>query len=257
MKSRKNILFLIVILSFLVVVLTLFLIVLISKDYKFGFDKNKFVLVEDLEVEVTKIDSINIYTYSTDVEFRESDEKVKIEYYSNVDENSKIVMKDNGIYLREKKNNSVCFGICNVDRKVVIYIPSKYLGDLDIKTSSGDVFSRTNVNDINIVSSSGDIKLLDVNNISLKTSSGDVEIGSVNNKFSLVTSSGDVDIESLNIGENSFIKTSSGDVDIVNNYANCYVETNTSSGDVEVNKFDRKSDIVLKINTTSGDVEVN
>ena len=57
MKSRKNILFLIVILSFLVVVLTLFLIVLISKDYKFGFDKNKFVLVEDLEVEVTKIDS--------------------------------------------------------------------------------------------------------------------------------------------------------------------------------------------------------
>ena len=58
------------------------------------------------------------------------------------------------------------------------------------------------------------------------------------------------------IDSNSSIYTVSGDVDVNNHKNNFYVETNTKSGDVNINKIDRKSDIVLSIKTTSGDINV-
>ena len=84
-----------------------------------------------------------------------------------------------------------------------------------------------------------------------------VEILGNDLSVSALKASGDINIDELDIKENSRIEAKSGDVTINNNVCNCYVEAETNSGDKSINKFDRKSEIELKIKTTSGDISVN
>ncbi len=234
-------------------------------------------LVDSMVIQENSIKTINLLTYSTDLEIKESKDDIRLEYYSNTENNPKIIKEENSIHLDERNYDNACFGICNINRTLVLYIPSNYDGKLNITTTSGDVKSTTNINfgdEVDIVTGSGDVSLLDVNSIYVKTTSGDIKIKEgnitllsttsgdirikkVNNRIAIKTVSGDVTLGELNIKENSSITTTSGDVKVKNNISNCYVSESTTSGDVRIKKSNRKSNIELKIKTTSGDIIVN
>ena len=262
MKSKNLIISLIVLLSIFVIGLATGLFILIRKGYDLNFlikfNKEKTKLVEKIEKETEEVNNIKLNVYSTDVEIKESDNVIRLEYYSNTEENAKIEFENGSIILDEQKYETDCIGFCNVNRKVVIYVPESYDGNYDIETTSGDISSKINMlNNTKIKTTSGDIKLNNTNNITINTTSGDIDINKINNKIDAKTTSGDIDINKLNIETNSLIQTTSGDVEIDNNMSGCYIETNSVSGDIKVSKSDRKSDLILKIKTTSGDISVN
>lgn len=277
MKNKSVIIVLIVILSCMVILLTGGFIFLLNNNFNFNlnFNASDIKLIESTDIESNSIDNIKLYSYNADIEIKESDNDIRVEYYSNSEKNPKIIKNDNEIILDERNYDMSCFGFCFINRRVVLYIPSDYDGKFDIETVSGDIYSNINivndismtttsgdielleVNDISVVTTSGDIKVSKTNKISAVTTSGDVTINRVNERVSVKTTSGDIILKNLDIKDNSSVETASGDVSINNNISNCYVETSTTSGDTNISKSDRKSDLILKIKTTSGDITVN
>ena len=281
MKSKGLIITLIVVLSLFTIAISGGLIFLLTRgeDFKFNFnfENANLELIESKEVENTEINKLYINVKSTDIFIKESEnDKVLVEYYSNRKNNPKIELLNNTIIVDESEYDVSCVGFCNQRRKIMIFIPESYEGDLEIDTKSGDVKSTTDLSKnntkintssgdvtlsktgiINVSTSSGDINLDKAKELKATTSSGDIEINTIYDKLSIETSSGDVEIEKINLKDNSNIQTSSGDVEISNNEGLCYIDVTTSSGDQKIKKSDRKSDIVLSIKTNSGDISVN
>ena len=261
MNNKNLIIILIIILSVFVGGLTAGMILLMNNKLDFNFMMNfndsDTKLIDTVTAGNNTINSIKINVYSTDIQIKESNSDIKVEYYSNTEKNTKIVKNDNSIILDESDNDNSCIGFCNIKRKIILYLPTDYTEYLEIKTVSGDIISKVNIlNETNIKTTSGDVLMLDANNISIKTTSGDIGIGKVYEKILVNTTSGDIAIKELDFKENSTIETISGDVSINNNETDCYVETSTVSGDTYIKNSNRKSDLVLKIKTISGDILV-
>lgn len=248
---------LIIILLFIIISLTSVMVFFIKNDFR---DFN-MELIDSYEADVDEIEKFYLDLNSTDIEIKESkNDNILVEYYSNTDNDVKIESKDNTIVIEESKNDKKIKRIFfNNRKKVILFVPETYVGEYELKTKSGDIKSEIDLsnNKVNISSNSGDVSLKTANNIDISTTSGDIEIHQINKGVKINSTSGDIDIDILNIEENSNITSTSGDVNIRKNQSNCYIETNTEHGDVEVNKNDRKSDIVLKIKTTSGDINVD
>ena len=254
MEKKRTIIMLIVI----VIVLSCLHMV---KRYDFYFNiGNEMTLVNKYEVNAGEVNQISLNLYSTDIIIKKSNnEKILVEYYSNQDKNAVIEYENETIMVDETEYNEVCVGICNIERKLILYIPSSFDGMYDFVTTSGDTKSEIVFlnNDTNIMTTSGDIALDVVNDVNITTVSGDVHISGVTNALDVTTTSGDVYIGVLDNKEYSNIATTSGDVKIDTNKSDCYIQVETTSGDRRINKSNRKSDIVLNIKTTSGDVKVN
>lgn len=225
----------------------------------FNYEYNKDITLVDEYISDSEVDIIRLKLYSTDVILKESnDDKVKISYYSNQENNGKIEYLDNTITIDEEEQDVSCTGFCSIKRYVEVYVPTSYNGSYKINTVSGDIKSEINLNNnVNIVTTSGDIYLNEVSDLDITTTSGDIYIDTLTDKTNIITTSGTIHIDTLHIIENSSIITTSGDVLIKDNQSECYIDTNTNSGDIKVNNNNRKSDIILKIKTTSGDIIVS
>ena len=299
MKNKNIIIGLIIFLAVLGVSLVFGMVILLNKniDFSFGFNlgSKNMTLVDTYEEDGKNISKVDLNLYSTDVELKEStNDNLKIEYYSNK-ETANVIKKDNDrVYIDEEDSHAICIGICSNHRKTIVYLPGNYSGLINISTRSGDIKSLIPAieNELNIVTSSGDVYLKNatlvkigtssgdvdigsahklvintssgdvlikelVNNLEVETRSGEIEINKVDQYLKLDTSSGDILIDDLAITNNSIIDTSSGDIKIKDNSSNCYIDFKSNSGDAHINKSDRKSDIVLEVKTRSGDIRVN
>ncbi len=275
MKSKTNAVVAIVILSLVAISLTICFSKMLKGDMNFDmFNFNsQMEKIDSIEKELDEVNEINLDILSTDVIIKEGD-KISLEYFSNQENNGKIEYDNKVISLNETSADTRCIGICNVRRKIIVYLPKEYKGELIIEAKSGDIESLIDLEKAKISTMSGDLELNNVKNAQIKTMSGDVELGSsettiintmsgdvdveeVTKSLEIKTSSGDITVNKISINESSSINTSSGDVVVHNNNSNCYVDTKTSSGDVKIKKSDRKSDIVLTIETSSGDIRVN
>lgn len=283
MKSKSLIITLIVVLSCFVVALTGGLIFLLFRidnfDFSFNFNDSSMELVDSIET--NEVNKIYLNLNSTDIFIKKSEnDKVVVEYYSNREKNPIISYSDNIISIDEDKYkdeyDSKCFVFCNINRKIVLYVPFDFETEFDINTKSGDIKSEVdlsnnvvsvstmsgdvflgNASNIDIRTVSGDVSLDSIVSSNISTTSGDISIKNVSKMINIQTTSGDVLIDNLDIENESSIKTVSGDVVINHNKGNCYVDFKTTSGDERISRSDRKSDIVLKVRTTSGDISVD
>lgn len=213
-------------------------------------------LKEEKEVSLQEVNQISLNLISTDIDIEEnSDNKIKLEYYSNDDNNPTIEFIDNTLSIDEKESLEPCIGICNLRRRVVIYIPKEYIKPIDIITASGDINSSITLQNTKISTVSGDINLVEANGLDIKTTSGDIDINNVNDYINIVTTSGDIHFDYFKANKESSIRTTSGDVTINKCYN--YVDSNTTSGDTYVTNNDLDTTKALKIKTTSGDIIVN
>lgn len=120
-----------------------------------------------------------------------------------------------------------------------IKIQKDGLNDLNITTSSGDIeISNANFNNLTVLSSSGDQQYMNVSaeDSNLTSSSGNIEAKTVAGNMNVVSSSGDIRIIYKKYNNDINIATSSGDVELyLPTSSDFYLDAKTNSGDIKCN----------------------
>jgi len=249
-------------------------------------------LINTQNVEVDDISSIDISNSSRDIIFKrgDSDHMVIREYSSKSKDKSfvSISQSSNILKLKSDKNSGRSWFVLRSNYQYYeVYLPTSYQGSMNIKTSSGDIYSETDLilSDYSLSSSSGyvDLQSLTAEKINIATSSGDidaqylegetelscqsgyVEVGEIKGDIKITTSSGDVNTGrvdgTVNIktssgyadveeGSDTKIETSSGDITISN--VNGRLDIKSSSGYVEAENITGGGSVY----TTSGDINL-
>lgn len=298
MNKRNSIVIKIIALSILAFVLIAFMFACLHLSFNHrGFDKwfnfgsNDYKLVKSETYNLDEIKKINFDLISADIDIRYSDvDTIKLDIYDKDEDSVNVSMSDGVLDVNYDKFSNFCIGFCFDSRRIIMYLPQAFSGELKIDTSSGDVnvldfrntdmiittisgdvrvsgakdikvkttsgeIDVTNVSDLIVNTKSGDIEALDVNNIVGKTTSGSLEVYRLKGSIDFSSISGDVDLSDVNLEKDSKISTVSGDVEIERiNLVD--ILTSTVSGDIDIYTSDRNSNIKLNIKTTSGDIEV-
>lgn len=274
MKNKSITILFIFILAIMAIAIILLLVFLLfgKGESFFNNNLNSTLLLNEYYNE--KIETIHIESISSDVTLKETEEsQIHVEIYGKEKEvvESKL---ENEILNISKKGKMFCFGFCFFKEEIIVYVPKDVVLNIEIKTTSGDIeMNSIKGNDVNLNSTSGDLKLGEVNRAELystsgdivlekanitnaKTTSGDIFLNNIEKQVEAVSVSGNVKIGSLYIESNSKIKTTSGDVSI-EKMGDVYIETSTVSGDIHISNNNRYSATTLNIKTTSGDIYVN
>lgn len=220
-----------------------------------------------------EVRTIHIESISSDVTLKETEEtQIHVEVYGKENEYVESKIENETLNI-SKKGKIFCFGFCFFKEEIIVYVPKDVLLNIEVKTTSGDIeMSSIKGNEVNLKSTSGDLKLGEVNTadlystsgeiilekgntIQVKTTSGDISLNRIETKLNAESVSGDIKINSLEIENDSKIKTTSGDV-LINEINNAYIETNTVSGDIAIENNNRYATNTLTIKTTSGDIRV-
>lgn len=293
-KNNKLVIFLIILLSILVLVLTGFMISMLNGNFKFtNFHfshkvSNELVLDEVYDNEFSKI---NIKTSASDIYVKESnDDKVRVIIYGDKDTTT-VESTNNELTIVVKEKN--CVGFCfnmTIDQ-IEIYLPSSNEGILNIKNDYGNVEIGEFLNmdiildedcgdvtvlggkNVNITNDYGDIILNQASVADIKESAGDVEVGTVSditvendygditidkviNYLNVSDDCGDIEINDIILNKDSYIKNNFGDIE-VGSTNEVYINASTDLGNVKINKNYSKSDVTLKIENDCGDIKVN
>jgi len=125
--------------------------------------------------------------------------------------------------------------------------------NLDFSGASAGIRVEGDLGEVSVKTASGDVKLGDVaHRLQLKTASGDVAIGEIAQGGQIVTVSGDVELAGFS-GELA-TRTISGDVEI--GYVRGPVTVNTTSGDATLRAIGAMDDGEVRVQSVSGDVRI-
>lgn len=257
----------------------------ISPNEENGINKffGKSMVKENIDEEkietVDGIQNIDIETPFIDVNIISENRKdIRIHYNGSLKANCipELNAKKNAntLYITAKKEGINSYSVSNSNLKLDIYVPMNFKDNIKITTSSGDInVSNVNLYNLNVVASSGDVKIYDliIESLSVKTSSGEQEgenlkivnanflssSGNINindlftESLSVETSSGDQKFKGLESKKSSFL-ASSGDIEIYGSTGD--VDATTSSGDINLN-YDVFSNNITIV-ASSGDVDI-
>ncbi len=265
-------------------------IVIIDKDgniFNVFAYSNKLIYEKEFDDEISILD---IVSDSSDIIIKKTEsDAIKVSIYGRKNDDYKVKIKDNYLYINNDKKIDFCIGFCP-NTKIEVLLPEKEYNKLKLRTVSGDInVDEISFNDITTNSTSGDIKINKALNATIKTISGDVEfnelgileinttsgeitgditdkitartisgdikIDKINKYCQISTTSGEITISSLTLEKDSLLKSISGDIRI-SKANSIYVDTSTISGDVNVDN-DRHAKYELKVKTTSGDIDVS
>ena len=254
MKNKGLLITLIVILSFIAILLSSFMYLLLNNKIKFGTMNTELISDDIYEKEYEKI---NIDMNAGDVYLNGTNEKfIRVVVYAS--NNDEIITKEDktlDINIKQKP----CIGICisNEKDRIEVYIPNNYDKDINIKNKYGDTKIRNLSNsNIKIDANAGDIDIDSTLNLNINSKYGDIRVKNINNSFNIEQNAGDINIDNINIKENSYIKNKYGDIKI-NNINEIYVDAKTNLGDIRINNNYRNGEIILKLENNLGDIEVN
>jgi DUF4097 and DUF4098 domain-containing protein YvlB len=220
----------------------------------------KNVNEEKLE-DIKGIKTIDVETPFVDVNIiPEEREDIKIHYngYLEATYIPELKTKKSGdiLYIMAKGDNLNSSRVYSTDLKLNIYIPIAFKDNIEIVTSSGDInVSKLKLSNLKLAASSGDIGIhdLSVDNLSIETSSGEQIVKNVKSKNSnFLASSGDIEIYSF-IGDTN-VTTSSGEINMDYEKFNNSIDAAASSGDITI-KLPSNSEFNLNANTSSGEIE--
>ena len=245
----------------------------------FGKNMVKENIDEEKIETVDGIQNIDIETPFVDVNIiAENRKDIRIHYNGSLKANCipelKTKKNPNTLYITAKKEGINSYSVSNSNLKLDIYVPMDFKDNIKITTSSGDIgISNLKLHDVDIVASSGNVKIYDLatESLSVKTSSGEQEgenlktdkaslianSGNINindlftESLSVETSSGDQKFKGLESKKSSFL-ASSGDIEIYGSTGDA--DATTSSGDINLN-YDIFSNNITIV-ASSGDVDI-
>lgn len=238
----------------------------VDSDEYDDFSWNKNVKKKDINQIVSEkidgIDNISVETSFVDVNFvPENRSDMKIVYSGKTSSNYipelKTKKSGNTFYIYAKNDNKIkSFNVNYSDLKLDIYIPKNYNNNINITTTSGDLkLSNINIKDLDLGTTSGDIELEDIitKTITGNSTSGDLELINVSaDNIAFNSTSGDIEMK--NISGNVTVNTTSGDVkSLYKDYKNV-ININSTSGDISLT-LPKDSSFTLGAKTVSGKLE--
>lgn len=276
-KSKGKIVFLIVLLSFLILLLLGFMISVILGWIPFrGFNFTSYKVSERLayeEIYDTNFQKIKVDATLGNIEvLPSSDEKIHILIYSDSDlfqiEDTK---SDLSITFTEEEGFH--FFIPSTKDLVQIYVPATTnslftlisdCGDVTVDDFSTAKFEVTaNMGDISIDSAKeisvdndmGDISIGNVCNLKVTQDMGDLEVDTISSKLSIENDMGKVLLKNISLDYDSKIIVNLGDVEI-EKISNVYIDATVDLGDIDIANNDRSAPYVLTIQGDMGDITV-
>jgi len=275
---KKTTKILIIVATVLVVVgLSIFLIVLAQNDFDITkLDDHRTIVREEIltedfnniaiDVEIDDIIFLKTEEASAKVICKES-EKLKFQI-NVVNDTLEIKAEDNNKWYRR-----FTFGFRFKTEQISIYLPKNNyhvltvnndVGNLkvpagftftkiDVEVSTGNIEILSKVNNLNIETSTGDVKLsnLSADNINVETSTGKHTLENINvtNQIKLDTSTGTVTLKSVNLATLR-VAISTGRVNLTDVVATNSFNINSSTGRVSLEKCDA-AEIYIKTSTGS------
>lgn len=204
---------------------------------------------EEKTFNIDNLNKIYIETLSTDINLIPTDnDEIKVALFGKSKANSEkflpqidLIAENEGNKLNIKVNhtNNTSFGFFTYiesNTTLKIYIPKKYVNDINIKTNFGDL----NINDLNI------------NDFSYNSDSGNVVLESFTSKHSTIESSYG-EIKAIKFSGDLDVRSTSGDVSIEYLNFNNNVDIESSYGDIKL-KLPQDSQFNLKAKTSYGDI---
>lgn len=190
-------------------------------------------------------------------------QKVNINYVNNGNERQKQFFE----FYSYKEGNTIYAGIRRVGKAVFLFhlnhnsmsihveLPES-MNNVDVKTASGDIkLFDVNAQRIIVGAASGEISLKQVSSTDLriKCSSGDINLETVNSvQLNAGTMSGDIRADGIDTKFLS-MKSGSGDIEAENITADI-IDNSSLSGDVELHQVKVSE---CKIRSTSGDIDID
>ena len=159
-------------------------------------------------------------------------------------------------YKEELKWYEKLFSWDFTERKVTVYLPEKDYGDLNIKSSTGNLLipSDFSFNSLTVKLSTGDIDIQSnvTNNTKIETSTGDIKLtGVTTKKLDVTASTGNLTLKDINVTTDSSLKASTGKINL-NNFKANNLTVNVSTG--RINLTDTIVNQHLEIKASTGDV---
>lgn len=213
---------------------------------------------QNYDFDIKDINDFDIDLISADITIKESsDDKVKIETYTNDKTRIKTENESGAIKIQQQGNNVgswFSFGF-HQSSKVILELPKSYNKDFKVKTISGEIVSNMdlNLNKVSIATTSGDTKIreLTCKSINAKSISGELKADKIKGSCELGSTSGDIDVSSLDGSLNA--NTVSGTVKADFENITGDISVHSVSGDV-VFRIPESSGILIDYNATSGDI---
>ncbi len=194
---------------------------------------------------------------------KSSNQKVNINYVNNGNERQKQYFE----FYSYKEGNTIYAGIRRVGKTVFLFhfnhnsmriqveLPES-MNDVEVKTSSGDIkLFDIKAERIIVGAASGEISLKQVmsTDARIKCSSGNIQLENVNSvKLNAGTMSGDIKAEGVDVKFLS-MKSSSGDIEVKNIVADI-IDHSSISGDIELHQVKVSE---CKLRSTSGDIDID
>lgn len=228
--------------------------------------------------DIDEFSSINIDIKTADLEFKVSTDGAK-----------KVVCEERKKVYHEVKVENDTLYIKSIDTrpwyekfdfifnkmKVTVYIPSGLYNNLNIESSTGDIYipqeysfneinvklstgqiniKANSINKANIESTTGDISLeMNAKSLNIKASTGIIKLNkvAVEEKIDIKTSTGNIVLNEVT-AKNIDVNSSTGVVQLVSSIIEVHIEIETSTGDVKLEKSDSNT---LHIKTATGNVK--
>lgn len=143
---------------------------------------------------------------------------------------------------------------------IEIYIPTNYLGDINIMTSSGDIYaepkSNLTLNNVEFNSKSGKISTSNVlaSNINLYSKSGKITANKIQSTLDCETTSGTIQIINSSIKGN--VSSVSGKIDFNSNNISGNINTYSKSGRI-IAALSENNQCIFSAKTNSGTIKNN
>ena len=208
--------------------------------FSFGGERIKTEIIDEEKfADIDKLDSISISSSFIDVKIIAQDRNdVRIHYYGTLKSNVVPVLEvdktTDKLNIKLETPNTHHYSVVDSDVVLEVFIPDPFNSNMNVATSSGDIYVEDLLGkDFDISSSSGDMKLnnLEGRIFNLSSSSGDIEANDCIGDVHVSSSSGDISLDNEKTSGDINVSTSSGDIEIELPYdANYKIEGSTSSG---------------------------
>lgn len=195
------------------------------------YETNSYEINEDFQ-------SISIDTTTTDIIFKKSDDKVKVECLeiSKLKHKVEVIEGKLTISYIDSRDPLDNINIFTKTPKITIYLLEKDYVSLEINNTTGDIAIEHSFK---------------FNTIDIELTTGDILLNSITTKtINIEVTTGDVTLKNT-IGEALFIKGSTSEIILNNTILSKEIKINNTTGDVMLNECDSPK---IYIKTTTGDI---
>ena len=234
-------------------------------NLNFTNSKDKLKIVSENTLSLKNITDINLQLDVDDVSFLENENSNEIKIIEKCtrdlskEEQLKINAENNKINIHRNSNLNINSLGKSFSRQVLIYLPSTYKNDLNLKLSLGNIDFGYNVNlnklNLNLTTGSVNIKDLKCNSFILEGRTGDFSIDTlICEEYGISLNTGSINVS--DISGKGYINNTVGNIKSGISNMTGDTEISSSTGDIEVNIL-KEFDFIINSSCDIGEIKTD